>query len=325
MQRSRIPASASAVAGTLAVMPKEVELPDSKWTDIDGPVHYREWPGPEGLTFVCVHGLGGSLLNWIAVAPELSRMGRVLAVDLAGFGLTAREGRSASVFANRRLFSRFISEVPDGPVVLVGNSMGGAISILQAAREPESVAGLILTSPALPVRPRALPKFMVLYGFAVLQVPEIGERTLRRRWSRLGAERLVEETFKMCCVDPSRIDEAIIALHVEGARRRETNPDAIPAFLEATRSLMRLATNPRRGRAVLEGVRCPVLLIQGREDRLVNVRTAIAVARQHPDWELCVLDGVGHVAQLEAPDRWLAEVRDWIASRPSLASLAAAS
>jgi pimeloyl-ACP methyl ester carboxylesterase len=166
---------------------------------------------------------------------------------------------------------------------------------------------------------------MVLYGFAVLQVPEIGERTLRRRWSRLGAERLVEETFKMCCVDPSRIDEAIIALHVEGARRRETNPDAIPAFLEATRSLMRLATNPRRGRAVLEGVRCPVLLIQGREDRLVNVRTAIAVARQHPDWELCVLDDVGHVAQLEAPDRWLAEVKDWIASRPSLASLAAAS
>jgi pimeloyl-ACP methyl ester carboxylesterase len=303
----------------------KLELPDSKWVHIDGPVHYREWPGPEGLTFVCVHGLGGSLLNWIAVAPDLSRMGRVLAVDLAGFGLTPREGRSASVLANRRLLSRFMAEVSDGPVVLVGNSMGGAISILQASREPGSVDGLILTSPALPVRPRALPKFMVLYGFAVLQVPELGERALRRRWSRLGPERLVEETFRMCCADPSRIDEAIVALHVAGARRRETNPDAIPAFLEATRSLMRLATNARRGRAVLDGVRCPVLLIQGQEDRLVNVRTAIAAARRRPDWRVRVLEDVGHVAQLEAPDRWLAEVRDWIATQPSLAKLAQAS
>ena len=306
-------------------MARDFELPDSKWVDIDGPVHYREWPGRNGLTFVCVHGLGGSLLNWVAVAPGLSRRGRVLAVDLAGFGLTPREGRSASVLANRSLLSRFISEVADGPVILVGNSMGGAISLLQASSEPESIAGLVLTSPALPVRPGALPRFMVLYGFAVLQVPEVGERALRRRWSKLGPERLVEETFRMCCVDPSRIDEAIVALHVEGARRRETNPDAIPAFLEATRSLMRLATNPRRGQAVLEGVRCPVLLIQGREDRLVNVKTAIAVARQHPEWRLRVLDDVGHVAQLEAPDRWLPEVNEWLETDPSLAPLLAAS
>ena len=60
-------------------------LPEARWADVDGPVHYREWPGPEtGPTFVLVHGLGGSHLNWAAVAPGLSRRGRVIAPDLAG-------------------------------------------------------------------------------------------------------------------------------------------------------------------------------------------------------------------------------------------------
>ena len=57
---------------------------------------------------------------------------------------------------------------------------------------------------------------------------------------------------------------------------------------------------------------CPVLLIHGREDRLVRVRTAIAAGEAHPEWRLRIFDDVGHVAQLEAPDRWLAEVEDWL-------------
>ena len=88
-----------------------IELPESKYVDIDGPVHYREWAGPSSLTFVCVHGLGGSLLNWISVAPGLTERGRVIAVDLAGFGKTPREGRSSGVRANRQLLSRFVREI----------------------------------------------------------------------------------------------------------------------------------------------------------------------------------------------------------------------
>src|SRR5439155_2033294 len=123
------------------------ELPESRYVDIDGPVHYREWSGPSSLTFVCVHGLGGSLLNWLSVAPGFAERGRVFAVDLAGFGRTPREGRSSGIRANRLLLSRFLRDVTNGPVVLAGNSMGGAIAILQAALEPDSTAGLVLTSP----------------------------------------------------------------------------------------------------------------------------------------------------------------------------------
>ncbi|MFN2543257.1 MAG: alpha/beta fold hydrolase, partial [Actinomycetota bacterium] len=176
-----------------------IELPDSRWIDLDGPVHFREWDGPEGLTFVCVHGLGGSLLNWLAVAPRLAERGRVVAIDLVGFGKTPREGRSAGIKANRQLLSRFMDVETRGPVVLVGNSMGGAISVLQAALEPGSAEGLVLTSPALPWGRGGRPDPMVVAAFAMYQLPGVGERFMRERAKRLGPERLVRETLGLCC------------------------------------------------------------------------------------------------------------------------------
>ena len=157
----------------------DIDLPESHFVDLDGPVHYREWAGPDGPTFVCVHGLGGSLLNWVSVAPALAKRGRVVAVDLVGFGKTPREGRSAGMKANRLLLSRFLGEVATGPVVLIGNSMGGAISMLQAALEPQSVAGLALTSPALPWSRGGRPDPMVAAAF---ESPQEGrsQKTTRR-------------------------------------------------------------------------------------------------------------------------------------------------
>ena len=97
-----------------------------------------------------IHGLGGSHLNWLQVAPGLAGLGRVLALDLPGFGSSPRAGRGSGVMDERRIVSRFISELATGRVVLCGNSMGGGLAILQAAVEPASVAGLVLTSPSFP-------------------------------------------------------------------------------------------------------------------------------------------------------------------------------
>ena len=75
-----------------------LELPESRWIDLRGPVHYLEWAGPaDAPAFVCLHGLGGSLLNWALVAPGLAERGRTIALDLSGFGLTPPEGRGTSV------------------------------------------------------------------------------------------------------------------------------------------------------------------------------------------------------------------------------------
>jgi pimeloyl-ACP methyl ester carboxylesterase len=48
-----------------------LQLPELATIDLDGPVRYRAWEGPAEATFVLVHGLGGSHLNWLQVAPGL--------------------------------------------------------------------------------------------------------------------------------------------------------------------------------------------------------------------------------------------------------------
>src|SRR5207249_2847631 len=117
----------------------------SRTIDLDGPIHYADFGGT-GPTLVLVHGLGGSHVNWLAVAPVLARRARVLAVDLAGFGRTPLGERSADVHANRVLLDRFLDAVAAGPAVLVGNSMGGLVAMMEAALAPERVAGLVLVA-----------------------------------------------------------------------------------------------------------------------------------------------------------------------------------
>jgi pimeloyl-ACP methyl ester carboxylesterase len=291
------------------------DLPELRTVDLDGPVAYREWGEAGGgrPTFVCVHGLGGSHLNWMGVAPGLAGIGRVLALDLIGFGFTPRAGRSSSMSSNRAMLSRFVHETAEAPVVLVGNSMGGALSVLQAAYEPRSLDGLVLTSPALPWTRGGMPSALVLAAFAMYRMPRFGEWFVRSRTTRLGPEKLIEEGFKVVMADPSKIDPRLVAAHVETARLHADDPDSIPAFLEATRSMLRTGEQRQFVEELIERIRVPVLVIHGQKDRLVNVALARRAAGGRPTWKLVEFDDVGHAAQMEAPDRWVSTVEDWLA------------
>ena len=90
------------------------------------PVHYVDHGGPANSPLlVMVHGLGGSLVNWAALAPLLTDTCRVLAMDLVGFGLTKAGTGSTSVAANQRMLQRFLSEVAGGPAILVATPWAG--------------------------------------------------------------------------------------------------------------------------------------------------------------------------------------------------------
>lgn len=291
-----------------------IAIPESRWADLDGPVHYVAWDGPAERTFVLVHGLGGSSLSWLAVGPRLARNGRVFALDLAGFGRTPRAGRRSRLTENRRLLSRFVREVAGGPpVILCGNSMGGGISMLQAALEPGTVEGLVLSDSVFPWVRGAYPAPVVMIGFGLYSLPIVGEWVSRQRLNRLDAERAVRIGLRIIAADPARIDPVLIEAHVEQLLRHQAEPDAGPAFLEAARSLMALGRRPAAARWILDSVTCPALVIHGRRDRLVPHRVAErAVERRR--WELASLEGVGHVPQMETPDRWFELVRRWLAS-----------
>ncbi len=98
-------------------MPEPIDTLDkrSRWVDLDGPVHYLDFGGPaDGPAMVAVHGLGGSSVNFVAIAPYLTERYRLFAPDLAGHGLTRSLGRPTDVAGNQELLHRFIDAVPGG-------------------------------------------------------------------------------------------------------------------------------------------------------------------------------------------------------------------
>jgi pimeloyl-ACP methyl ester carboxylesterase len=291
------------------------QVPPSRWVDLDGPVHYVDYGGPdEGPLLVCVHGLGGSLVNWAAVAPELSRTCRVLALDLAGFGRTQGGGRSTSVRANQALLNRFLVEVAGTPAILVGNSMGGAIAALQASVHPETVAGAVLIDPALPAGARTRSDPRVAAMFAVLVLPVTGRAVLARGRRTRTSEQAVMDTLRLCCEDPSRVPADIVEQHLALARDRREYPNLDVELLTAGRSLMWLLTRRRQFAAMLRRVRVPVLLLHGDRDRLVHIGAARAAAAANPSWRLDVAHGVGHVPQLEVPEWTIERILTWLRS-----------
>ena len=290
-----------------------LDLPELATIDLDGPVRYRAWDGLADATFILIHGLGGSHLNWLQVAPGLAGLGRVFAPDLPGFGRSPRAGRGSGLMDQRRIVSRLIAELATGRTVLVGHSMGGVIAILQAAVEPSSTAGLVLTSSALPWSRGSVPHPAVMGAFAMYDTPFVGDRFARARMRRMDPERVVRFGYRMVASDPSSIPGEIVRMNIELVRERQSDPDAPDAFLDAARSMLRLGKRPQVSARALGAIGCPVLLLHGRRDRFVPAAFAEAALAGHPTWRGRIFPGIGHAPQMEAPGRWLAEVADWYA------------
>jgi glycerol-3-phosphate dehydrogenase len=279
--------------------------------DVGGPVHFADFGG-SGSRLVLVHGLGGSHANWLAVAPRLAQRAQVIAPDLPGFGRTPPAGRSAHVAANRECLHRFLAAFGQ-PVVLVGNSMGGLIAMMEAALHPENVAGLVLVAPAQPLAAGTRIDREILLAFAIYSIPWVGEWYLRRRAARLGPEGFVREVLRLLCVDPSRVPDDVRRAHVAlTAERFTTMPAANQTFLQAARSLLGILRRRRLYDEMVARIVAPTLLIQGTQDRLVPLAASRALARKRPDWTFEIFDDVGHVPQLEAPTRFVAVVEAWL-------------
>lgn len=284
-------------------------------TDLDGPVHWIDFGGrSDSLPLVFVHGLGGSHLNWALVAQAVAKDRRAIAIDLRGFGLTPGDSRSTTVQANARLLDRFLREVVGTPAYLAGNSMGGMVAVLHTAAAPETVAGVILIDPALPV-PVRLPDPGVAATFLVYAIPGVGEYTMKSMQARLSPTQLVDRIVRLCFADPSRANPEMLAAGAGLVEARRTIAKQEESFLGAARSLMRVLVKPDGYVRKLAALSVPVLLIHGEEDRLVSIAAARTVAEANPGWKTAFLPGVGHTPQLEVPGQtadiitvWLAEV-----------------
>lgn len=272
---------------------------------VDGAVTFvRDTPAtaPGAEPALYLHGLGGSSQNWTDLADLLSHRLAGQAIDLPGFGRSDPAARyTVTALADRVV--RWIGYAGRGPVHLFGNSLGGAIAVRVAATRPDLVRTLTLVSPALPfldprrsVQARYLP---------LLAVPR-AERLAARRFAQMTPEQLTRVVVQACFADPERVPLQRLAEAEEEARLRATLPHHGVAYVRTMRGLLATflrAYLPGSGSLwrITRDVTAPTLVIAGRQDQLVDVRVATRTAKTIPDSRLLLLDGVGHVAQMEVP------------------------
>ena len=119
--------------------------------------------------------------------------------------------------------------------------------------------------------------------------------------------------FRFVAADPRSIPPDVVSLHVDMATHRADDAEVVPAFVGAARSMMRLGARRDVARRAMDSVRCPVLVLHGRRDRLVPAAFVEAALARETDWRGRIFPDIGHAPMLEAPGRWLAEVADWYA------------
>ncbi len=312
------PVDPSSTARLSAAVLPATDPPPPAWPGAEvpvsgGTVYVRStpWAGAPGGPHeraLYVHGLGGASTNWTDLAALLAVRCAGWAVDLPGFGRSQPPpGGSYSIRGHVRAVVEVLEHVRDQPgrgqgrpVHLLGNSLGGLVSLLVAARRPDLVASLTLVSPAMPVY-RVPPAF----GRALLLLLLPGVPTLaERRLAGLPPEQSVRGMLQMCFGEPARVPPERLDDAVAETRERAEQEWANRAL---TRSMRGLITSYLRvGRAnawrLAAALRVPALVVWGDRDRLVDPRLAPRLAAAVPGARLLVLGTVGHVAMLEAPE-----------------------
>ncbi len=254
---------------------------------------------PDAAPAVMVHGLGGSALNWTTSSALLADRLAARAPDLPGFGDSPppHDG-DYSLNTHMRAVEAVIEADDRGPVHLMGNSMGGAVAVLLAARRPDLVRTLTLVSPALPYWTPT--KWRSQIG--TLALPVVGPR-LSGRVTRLSPAQRVDGAIALCFADPKAVPPGWRDAAIKDAERRARQTYAADALSRSTRGLI-AASLPRSADglvAALGRVKAPTLVLHGGRDLLVPVAASRRAVSHMADARLVVLPQVGHVAQMEAP------------------------
>ena len=234
-------------------------------------------PG-SGTPVVLVHGFGGDKETWLLMAPRLRGCPMVL-LDLPGHGGSSRV---ASDRATPAAMGAAVVAALDARGIdrahLCGNSMGGGIALWIARNHPARVASLTLVASV---------------------APELAESELTRALAR-GENLLIPGTedadrfIKLVTEKPPRVPRAVKRyVAARRAAARHVLEEMFRGWVEASPA----DGLPRD----LEAIDQPTLILHGAQDRIIHVDTARKVATQLPHSQLRILDGVGHVPQLEVP------------------------
>jgi pimeloyl-ACP methyl ester carboxylesterase len=245
-----------------------------------------------GRDVLLLHGLGGTRASLFETAADLSPRYRVHAIDLPGFGSSSKPATGAY---NAKWFADIVIGLLDELRIprahIVGNSMGGRVAIEVGLQAPERVGALGLLCPGVAFVRRGL------HPIVRLLRPEFGmlPHTLHRS--------LIAKQFWAMFHDRDRIDPEVGDLMVEEFRRIYASRGARYAFLSSARNIYLEAPFGDRGfYPRLADLEPPALFVWGSHDPVIPPAFGRHVRQWLPSAEQVVIEGCGHVPQVERPE-----------------------
>lgn len=259
----------------------------ARLTEVRIAVDGHEWPclvgGPaDGEPLLMIHGFGGDKDNWTGYARHFTDDYRVIAPDLPGFGDNDRSPeRSYAVPEQLPRITAFLDALGVERAHVTGNSMGGMIALGLALEHPERVRTLTLVNSA-GVRGESKSELE--------EQAEAGENSLVPR-TVADVRRLARFVVHR---PPPFVPARFAQLLLDKALPHQESLDA--TFWALVRQIEERAYNDRLGELSM-----PVLVVWGRQDRLIDVSVVEEFRRAVPQAEIAVFEETGHVPMIERP------------------------
>lgn len=273
----------------------------TKKTKGEIPMAYIEI-GSGTKTLLLVHGLASNAGFWRYTIPELAKKYRVIAVDLPGYGKSAKGDYTYSMDFYATQINEFLSEKSIDKVVYVGHSMGGQIGLTFALKYPEKLEKLVLASPAGVESFKPGEAKWLRNVFRIDEITASGEEIVRAnlnrnfyRWDE-KYEWMVEERIRMA------------------------KAEEMPAFAHAViQSVGAMLDGPTSNK--LDKVKTESLIIYGENDGLIPnpflhpgfTAAVFAKAKESmPDVRLIEIPKCGHLLQIEKPEIFSKHIIDFV-------------
>jgi pimeloyl-ACP methyl ester carboxylesterase len=269
---------------------------------------YVEWEGQHIATYQAGSGEPVLLVHSIHAAASVFEMRRpflslqhayaVHTMDLLGYGCSDRPARQYSAEDFIAQIEMMLNRIGK-PTAVIASSLGAAFAVTAANRRPDLVSKLILICP-VGVRQLANPPGPAAWATYRLLRSPFGENVYRGLTSAAGVRYFL---MQQAYARSETIDDETMAGFLETTRR----PGAYYAPICFVSGLLN-----RNISAGFANLRCPVLLVWGRESRTTPPREADPFLELNPAARLAIIDSAGGLAQDERPEEFMALARDFL-------------
>jgi pimeloyl-ACP methyl ester carboxylesterase len=262
----------------------------------------------QGQPLLLIHGFGASLGHWRKNIPVLADAGyQVFALDLLGFGGSDKPVLDYTVELWQQQLRDFWQAKIQAPTIWIGNSIGGLLSLMAIANDPEMAAGGVLINCAggLNHRPEELnfPLRLIMGGFTkVVSSSMTGPFlfNLIRRKSRLRS------TLQQVYRDRAAVTEEL----VEMIYQPSCDPNAQKVFA----SILTAPPGPKP-EDLLPQIERPLLILWGEDDPwtpIAGAKIYQTLAASRPDVQFQAILRAGHCPHDETPEIVNAALLDWL-------------